>query len=91
MTKFEIARKSKKYREIQAMIKELEGEAEMIKTELTTLMEAMDIDVIEADIFTVRWTPYTSNRVDTNALRKELPDIAARYMVTSKTKRFQIA
>ena len=91
MTTFEIAKKAKKHREIQAMIRELEREADVIKKELTDAMDDMNVDIIHTDIFTLRWKMHTSSRVDTKALKKELPDIADRYTVKTEVKRFQIA
>ena len=91
MTMNEITNKAKDYREIQALIKELEAEAEALKAAMIAHMEAQGADTLQADIFTIRWTAYTSNRVDTTALKKELPDVAARYTKTTEARRFQVA
>ncbi len=91
MSTVEITTKAREYREIQAMIKQLEDEAETLKSEITAQMEAQSTDTLQADVFTVRWTLYSSSRVDTTALKKELPDVAARYTKTTETRRFQVA
>lgn len=91
MSTFEITNKAREYREIQAMIKQLEDEAEALKAEITAQMEAQQVDTLQADVFTVRWTLYSSSRVDTTALKKELPEVAARYTKTTEAKRFQVA
>jgi len=91
MTTIDITKAAKDYRELQAMIKELEAEAEAIKATLTAEMTAQGVDTLVADIFTVKFTAYTSNRIDTTALKAELPDVAARYTKTSEARRFQVA
>ncbi|MDR0326577.1 MAG: hypothetical protein LBI19_10865 [Oscillospiraceae bacterium] len=91
MSTIDITKAAKDYREIQSMIKELEAEAEAIKTTITAHMDAENADTLQADIFTIKWTVYTSQRVDTATLKKELPDVAARYTKTTEARRFQVA
>jgi predicted phage-related endonuclease len=83
--------KAREYREILAMIQELEEEAEALKAAMIAEMEVQEVDTLQADIFTIRYTKYQSSRVDTTALKKELPDVAARYTKTTETRRFQVA
>jgi len=40
--------------------------------------------------FEVSWRPYSTNRVDTDRLKKELPEIAATYTKTTEARRFSI-
>ena len=87
----EITTKAREYRELQVMIKQLEEEADAIKAAITAHMDAENTDTLQADVFTIRWTAYTSSRVDTTALKKELPDVAARYTKTTEARRFQVA
>ena len=91
MTTIEITKAAKDYRELQAMIKELEAEAEAIKSSITAHMDAEQTETLTAEIFTIKYTAYTSQRVDTTALKKELPDVAARYTKTTEARRFQVA
>jgi len=41
-------------------------------------------------VYKVSWKTFTSTRVDTTALKKELPDIAAYYTKQTTTRRFSI-
>ena len=91
MTITDITKAAKDYRELRAMIKELNAEAEAIKSRLTTHMDTQGIDTIQADVFTVKWTAYTTQRVDTAALKKEMPDVAIRYTRITEARRFQVA
>lgn len=91
MSTIEISTKAKEYKELQNFIKQLQDEADTLKAAITAEMEATGTDTMTTDLFTIRWTEYQSARVDTTALKKELPDVAARYTKTSIAKRFQVA
>ena len=91
MSTIEITNKAREYKELQIMIKELEDAAAALRADITAHMDAQGVDTLQADIFIIRNTAYTSQRVDAIALRKELPDIAARYTKAIETRRFAIA
>ena len=57
-----------------------------IKAEMT----AKGVSEMVVDVFKINWTPYTTTRIDTTALKAELPDIAARYTKTTENRRFSI-
>ena len=91
MTMVEITGKARQYRELQTFIKDLEAEAEALKADMIGELQAQGVDTLQADVFTIKWTAYKSSRVDTTALKSELPDIAARFTRTSEAFRFQVA
>ena len=82
---------AREYRELTQFIKELEEQADALKQQMIEGMAAMNTDTIITDMFTVRYTTYTSSRVDTKALAAELPDVAARYTKTTEARRFSVA
>jgi len=91
MTIVEITSKARQFKELQIFIKQLEEEAEALKSVMIAELEAQNTDTLQADIFTIKWTVYKSNRIDTTALKNELPEIAARYTKSTEAKRFQVA
>lgn len=91
MTINDVVTKIREYKELQAYIRQLEEEAEAAKAAIVAEMEARGTDTLQADIFTVRYTAYASSRIDSAALKKELPDVAARYTKTTEARRFQVA
>ena len=91
MSRIELTSKAKDYREIQAMIKELQDEADAIKAAITAEMERAGDDIIQADIFTIKWQKYTTSRIDSTAFKTALPDLAATFTKTSTARRFQVA
>ena len=53
-------------------------------------MTEADTDTITAGAFRVTWKPVTSTRIDTAALRKELPEVWQEYGKTTTTRRFNV-
>jgi len=77
-------------KELTAFIKELEQEAEIHRQAIIDEMTAQHTDSLQIDVFTVKWTPYSSSRVDTTALKRELPEVAERFTKITETRRFAI-
>ena len=49
-----------------------------------------DEENLIAGAYKVNWKTFKSSRVDTTALKKELPDIAAHYTKQTTARRFSI-
>ncbi len=78
-------------RELRRMQDELTAEIEAIQDELKAHMDAHGMDTLLGFDWKVTWKPVTSNRLDSTALKKELPDIAARFMKQTTARRFVLA
>lgn len=91
MSIMDLTARAREFKELQLMIKELEAEAEGIKQTLISELEARNADTLTADIFTVKYITVKSNRIDTTALKKELPEVAARFNKESEGKRFSVS
>lgn len=84
-------------KELESTLRELQ-EFKRMREELNIEIEALE-DLVKAEMgqheqitvgaFKVTWKAVTSSRLDTVALRKALPDIAARFMRTT-CRRFQV-
>lgn len=83
--------KVKELRELKRMQEELAAEIEAIQDELKFHMDAHGMDTLLGFDWKVTWKSVTSNRLDSTALKKELPDIAARFMKQSNVRRFVLA
>ena len=83
--------KAREYRELQAMIKEMEAEADALKQQMIAEMDAQNVEELAAGEYTIRWTLYESSRLDTTALKKALPEIAAQFTKLTTSTRFQVA
>ena len=63
-------------------------DAEIAAAEMLIKNEMSDAETITAGPFRIDYKPVTSARIDTTALKRELPEIAARYTKTTTVKRF---
>ena len=74
---------------------ELKRMREELEAEITTLEDAIkaamdDEELLTAGAYKVTWTTFTSNRLDTTALKKALPEVAARFTKTNTSRCFSI-
>ncbi len=89
MSANELYTKIKEIKELQAMKEELEAEISALTDTVKAVMG--DTEELRAGEYKVRWTPVTSSRIDTTALKKAMPDVAEAFTRTSTTRRFSIA
>ena len=68
---------------------EAESEMETIKDALKAHMG--DSEELRAGEYKVTWKTVTASRLDTAALRKAIPDVAAAFTRTTTTRRFCVA
>ena len=91
MGTIELSNKVKEMRELRHMAEELAAEIEAIQDTIKTEMTARDVDTLTGDDWRVTWKEVKSTRLDTTALKKALPEIAAQYTKTTSTRRFCVA
>ena len=59
-----------------------------LKDQLKQIMREQNTDTLTGTEHKATYKAVTSSRIDTTALKRELPEIAARYSKNSETKRF---
>lgn len=91
MSTTEINAKVKELRELRRMADELAAEIEAVQDSIKSQMDAQGVDTLSGTDWKVTWKPVTSARLDGSALKKELPEIAARFMKQTTTRRFVLA
>ena len=89
MSTNEITAKIRELRELEAMKEELDREIEMYKDLIKLQMG--DTAELRAGEYRVTWKAVTSQRIDTAALKKALPEIAERFTKSTTVRRFLIA
>lgn len=85
----EIIEKVRELRELQALIAEAEQEAEAIKDALKVAMG--DTEELRAGEYKITYKPVTTARIDTAALKKAMPDVAAAFTRSTTSRRFSVA
>lgn len=73
------------------MAEEIAATVEGLKDQLKQYMNENQLDTLTGAEHKATYKAVTSSRIDTTALKKELPQIAARYTKTTETKRFTFA
>ena len=73
-------------------LKRMREELDAAITSLEDSVKAVmgDEELLTAGAYKVGWKTFTSSRIDTTALKKALPDVAAAYTKTTTGRRFSI-
>lgn len=87
----ELDKKVDQIRELKRLIEEAEAEITGIEDEIKARMTELDTDEMRGVTCKVTWRQVSSIRIDSKALKKELPDIAAKYSNITTYRRFLIA
>ena len=64
---------------------------ESLKDQLKAQMQAAGVDTLAGDEHKATYKAVTCSRVDTTALKRDLPEIAAQYTKTTTARRFTFA
>ena len=86
-----IDRIMKELAEYIRMQEEAAAMVESLKDQLKERMTAAGVESLAGSEHKATYKAVTSSRVDTTALKKDLPDIAARYTKTTTARRFTFA
>jgi predicted phage-related endonuclease len=78
-------------RELRRMADELAAAIDTIQDAIKAEMTAAGVDVLTGSDWKAVWKPITTSRIDTIALKKALPDLAAQFTKTSTVRRFSVA
>ena len=87
----EITSKIDSLRELEDLIEEAKSEAEALRDEIKAEMLNRNTEELEAGQYIVRWTSVLSQRFDTTAFKKVMPDIYKTYTKQITSKRFTIS
>ena len=80
--------KVKELMELKRMKEELEAEIAATEDAIKAVMG--DEELLLAGSYKVSWKTFTSSRLDSTALKKALPEVAAAYTKTTTVRRFSI-
>lgn len=78
-------------REIQALIADLEAQAESIKDMVKAKMYDEGTEDLTGNGWHATWHTVTSSRLDSKKLKADHPELYSRYTKTSSTTRFTLA
>ena len=88
MSNQELTARVNELQELKRMQEELNAEIDALQNAIKTAMG--DNEIIIAGAWKVTYKAITTTRIDTTALKKDRPDIAAQYSKTSTSRRFTV-
>ena len=88
MSTLEMVNACREWRELKRMAEEIAAEMDSIADQIKN--EMGDRETMTAGEYKINYKTVISSRLDSTALKKELPDIAARFTKMSEYRRFQI-
>ena len=91
MSTNELTSKIRELKELKAMAEEIAAEITTIEVAIKAEMTARETDEMMIDVYKIRWTKVKSNRFDSTAFRKAMPELAEKFTKTTETRRFSIA
>ena len=89
MSTQELEIKCRELRQLQALIDEAQAEAETIKDAIKAAMGTQE--AIQAGEYRITYKAIKTSRLDAAALKKALPDVAARFTKETTVRRFSVA
>ena len=91
MSTIEITSKIEALKDLEALIEEAKVEAETLRDEIKSEMLSRDTEELEAGQYIVRWTSVLTQRFDTTAFKRVMPEVYKEYTKQVSSRRFSIA
>ena len=86
-----IVDKIRQLKELEELIKEAEKEAEALKDEIKAEMMKQGKEEMEVGRYIVRYTVVLSNRFDSTAFKRVMPEVYKKYTKQTTSRKFTIS
>lgn len=91
MSKIELLAKIEFLNKYEVMMEEMKTQADAIRNEIKAEMDARDLEEMIAGQYIVRYTSVLSNRFDSTAFKRVMPEIYKAYTKQVSSRRFSIS
>ena len=91
MSTNELTSKVRELKELKAMAEEIAAEITTIDDAIKAEMTARETDEMMIDVYKIRWTRVKSNRFDSTAFKKAMPELYNQFTKQSEYRRFTVA
>lgn len=91
MSTTELTAQIESLRALEELIEEAKAEAETLRAAIKQEMLNRDTEELSAGQYIVRWTSVLSQRFDTTAFKKVMPEVYKAYTKQVSSKRFTIS
>jgi predicted phage-related endonuclease len=90
MSNAELINKITELKELEALIREAETEAEALKEEIKKELTEQNKEEMIVGRYVIRWTVVSTDRFDSKAFKLKHPDIYDMYIKNTISRRFSI-
>ena len=90
MSTVDIVSKIEQMKELEELIAEAQAEVEALRDEIKSEMMKQNTEELEAGKYIVRWTSVLSNRFDSTAFKKVMPEVYKAYTKQVSSRRFSV-
>ena len=91
MSTIELTAQIESLRALEELIEEAKAEAETLRDSIKQEMLNRDTEELSAGQYIVRWTSVLSQRFDTTAFKKVMPEVYKAYTKQVSSRRFTIS
>ena len=91
MSTIDITTKIEELKALEELIAEAKAEAEALTDTIKAEMLARDTEELQAGQYIIRWTSVLSQRFDTTAFKKVMPEVYKDFIKQTASRRFSIA
>ena len=91
MSTNELTSKIRELKELKTMAEEIAAEITTIEDVIKAEMTAKETEEMMIDVYKIRWTRVKSNRFDSTAFKKAMPELAERFTRSTTSRRFVVA
>lgn len=91
MSKVELLAKIELLNRYETMMEEIKAEADKVRNSIKAEMEAREVEELIAGQYIVRYTSVLSNRFDSTAFKKVMPELYKAYTKQTASRRFTIS
>jgi len=91
MTQLEITGKVRELKELKLMADELDAQITSLEDEIKAEMTARNVEELILDVFKVKWTRFTSTKLDTTSFKAAHKDIYDLFAKQVESRRFTLA
>lgn len=91
MSKIELLAKIELLNKYEAMMEEMKSQADAIRNEIKAEMDAHDLEEMIAGQYIIRYNSVLSNRFDSTAFKRVMPEIYKAYTKQVSSRRFSIS
>lgn len=91
MSKIELLAKIELLNKYEAMVEEMKAQADTIRNTIKAEMDAREVEELIAGQYIVRYTAVLSNRFDSTAFKKVMPEVYKAYTKQVSSRRFTIS